>query len=64
MSDGGTLARAQAQGLDPEAALADNDSYAFFRALGDLIISGPTNTNVNDLWVGVIGSVPAPAASG
>ena len=55
VSDGSTLARARAGGLDPQAALADNDTYAFFHALGDLIISGPTNTNVNDLWMALIG---------
>jgi len=55
VADGTTLERARAMGLDPAAALADNDAYAFFDALGDLIISGPTNTNVNDLWLGLIG---------
>jgi hydroxypyruvate reductase len=43
-----TLARAAALGLDPEAYLADNDSYGFFAALGDLVTTGPTRTNVND----------------
>jgi len=43
-----TLARAQAQGLDAAARLADNDGYGFFSALGDLVITGPTLTNVND----------------
>lgn len=43
-----TLARARAKGLDPRARLADNDSYGFFRALGDLVVTGPTHTNVND----------------
>lgn len=56
VADGTTLARARAMGLDPVAALANNDAYTFFDALGDLIISGPTNTNVNDLWLGLIGS--------
>jgi hydroxypyruvate reductase len=37
--------------LEPEAALADNDAYPFFKALGDLIITGPTDTNVGDLQV-------------
>jgi hydroxypyruvate reductase len=46
---GATLARAQALGLDPYAYLARNDSYAFFTALDDLLITGPTQTNVNDL---------------
>jgi hydroxypyruvate reductase len=43
-----TLARARAKGLDGSAMLADNDGYGFFAALGDLVITGPTLTNVND----------------
>jgi glycerate 2-kinase len=46
---GETVARARALGLDPRAALEANDSYPFFDALGDLIRTGPTGTNVNDL---------------
>ncbi len=46
---GETLQRARALGLDPQAYLQNNDSYAFFSALGDLLITGPTGTNVNDL---------------
>jgi hydroxypyruvate reductase len=46
--DASTLARAQAQGLDPAAFLADNDSTGFFARLGDLLAPGPTATNVND----------------
>jgi hydroxypyruvate reductase len=49
VATGGTIARARSLGLDPEAYLADNDSYHFFDALGDLIRTGPTGTNVNDL---------------
>lgn len=49
--DGETLARATERGLDAEGALRDNDSYTFFDALGQLIKTGPTNTNVNDLYV-------------
>ena len=44
----GSLARAAALGLDARARLADNDGYGFFAALGDLVITGPTRTNVND----------------
>ena len=44
-----TLARAQALGLDARQMLSANMAYAFFEALGDLIITGPTRTNVNDL---------------
>ncbi len=43
-----TLARAQAAGLDPRLRLADNDGYGFFAGLGDLVMTGPTLTNVND----------------
>jgi hydroxypyruvate reductase len=43
-----TLARAQARGLDAPAMLANNDAYSFFEGLGDLIVTGPTRTNVND----------------
>lgn len=49
-----TLARAHAVGLDPQTYLAHNDSYSFFAALGDLVLTGPTGTNVNDLWFGLI----------
>ena len=43
-----TLARARAQGLDARKFLASNDSYGIFSALGDLVVTGPTRTNVND----------------
>jgi glycerate 2-kinase len=47
--DGTTLERAENAGLDPWSYLANNDSYNFFARLGDLLVTGPTNTNVNDL---------------
>ncbi|OHX13008.1 hydroxypyruvate reductase [Chromobacterium sphagni] len=43
-----TLARAAALGVDARARLADNDGYGFFAALDDLLVTGPTHTNVND----------------
>ncbi len=43
-----TLARADALGLKPLVFLDRNDSYRFFEALGNLVVSGPTHTNVND----------------
>jgi glycerate 2-kinase len=43
-----TLARAQFKGLDPAAALAENDAWSVFAALDDLLVTGPTFTNVND----------------
>jgi hydroxypyruvate reductase len=49
VATGETLARARSLGLDPAVYLANNDAYRFFRALGDLILTGPTGTNVNDL---------------
>ncbi|MGI4977860.1 MAG: glycerate kinase type-2 family protein [Janthinobacterium lividum] len=44
-----TLARARAAGLSPRAVLAGHDSYGLFSAIGDLVVTGPTLTNVNDL---------------
>jgi len=43
-----TPARAAAAGLPPDAFLANNDAWSFFEALGDLVATGPTQTNVND----------------
>jgi hydroxypyruvate reductase len=43
-----TLARARAQGLKVDDHLSRNDAYGFFSAIGDLVITGPTHTNVND----------------
>ncbi|HEX5414964.1 MAG TPA: glycerate kinase [Chloroflexota bacterium] len=53
--DGSTVGRALAQGMNPRAFLADNDSNTFFQRLGDLIVTGPTNTNVDDLYVIIVG---------
>ncbi|MGQ9917629.1 MAG: MOFRL family protein, partial [Bryobacteraceae bacterium] len=49
MADGATIARAAALGLDARRALANNDSYHFFEPLGDLVMTGPTGTNVMDI---------------
>lgn len=49
-----TLARATAAGLSVAEHLARNDGYRFFERLGDLVVTGPTHTNVNDfraIWV-------------
>ena len=43
-----SLERARGLGLDARTLLADNDAHAFFRALGDQVVTGPTLTNVND----------------
>ncbi len=58
VADGTTLARARAKGLDPVRHLARNDAYPFLDALGDLIRTGPTNTNVNDLMLILCGPSP------
>ena len=52
---GETVARARMLGLDPQAALETNDSYPLFDALGGLIHTGPTGTNVNDLLFVLVG---------
>jgi hydroxypyruvate reductase len=51
-ADGSTVARASALGLEPGAHLKNNDAYPFFKALGDLVVTGPTGTNVADLAIG------------
>lgn len=56
MVDGETTARLRAQGIDPRDALARNDSYTALAAAGDLIITGPTGTNVADLCFVVVGN--------
>jgi glycerate 2-kinase len=45
------LARARALGLNPQRLLSNNDGYGFFEALGGLVVTGPTRTNVNDFRV-------------
>jgi glycerate 2-kinase len=47
----GALADARAAGLDPQRLARNNDAYSFFQVLGDLVITGPTRTNVNDYRV-------------
>jgi hydroxypyruvate reductase len=49
IATGETVSRARALGLDPARFLRQNDSYSYFAELGDLILTGPTGTNVNDL---------------
>jgi glycerate-2-kinase len=50
--DNTTLGRARAAGLgDPGGFLSDNNAYAYFQALGDLVMTGPTGTNVGDIQV-------------
>lgn len=49
VADGTTLRRAREKGLEAEKFLQNNDSYRFFKPLGDLLVTGPTRTNVMDL---------------
>jgi glycerate-2-kinase len=51
VADDTVLARARGMGINPRAFLVNNDSYSFFEALGGQIVTGPTNTNVNDLYL-------------
>jgi glycerate-2-kinase len=49
--DGATVRRARSAGLDPAGRLADDDAYPVLAATGDLVVTGPTGTNVADLWM-------------
>jgi len=55
VADGATIQRARAIGLDPVGLLRNNDSHRLFRALGDLVVTGPTHTNVMDIRLLLIG---------
>jgi glycerate 2-kinase len=55
LADGTTVARAAERGLDARAFLSNNDAYHFFQPLNDLILTGPTNTNVNDVMMVLVG---------
>jgi glycerate 2-kinase len=52
--DSRSIDRATARGLDPLAALRENDTYPFFTALGDLFTPGPTGTNVMDMKIALL----------
>jgi hydroxypyruvate reductase len=56
IADGQSVARARAQDLDPAARLAENDSHPIFSSLGDLVMTGPTNTNLLDLYLVLVRS--------
>ncbi len=49
IADGHTTSRARSCGMDPRRHLVENDAYPLFERLGDLLLTGPTNTNVMDL---------------
>lgn len=54
IADSTTVKRANEKGLDVKMYLENNDSYSLFKKLNDLIITGPTNTNVNDLYMAFV----------
>jgi hydroxypyruvate reductase len=55
IADGTTVARAREKNLDPKDFLRRNDSYHFFQKLDDLILTGPTRTNVMDVYMLLVG---------
>ncbi|HEV8472323.1 MAG TPA: DUF4147 domain-containing protein [Methylomirabilota bacterium] len=57
--DAGTIARGERAGRAARAALDDNDAYTFLSGAGDLIVSGPTNTNLLDVYIVLHGDCPA-----
>ena len=59
-ADSTTVDRATQMGLDPDDYLNRNDSYRFFHALGDLLITGPTHTNVMDVRIILADKVTSP----
>ena len=52
--DGHSVERGRTAGIDPEACLLDNDSYTFLKRNGDLLVTGPTGTNVMDIQVTIV----------
>ena len=55
VADGDTIDRAESQGLSAISYLKDNDAYHFFKPLGDLVMTGPTGTNVADVAFVLVG---------
>ena len=58
-ADGASVARQRAAGVDARAALGANDAHRALAASGDLLVSGPTYTNLLDLYLVVHGACPA-----
>jgi hydroxypyruvate reductase len=54
-ADGATMARATEAGLDPMAYLRRNDAWTFFTHVGGLLVTGPSDTNVGDVQVALVG---------
>ncbi len=55
VADGNTVERALRVHMDPDSYLRENNSSPFFERLNDLVITGPTGTNVNDVFIGIVG---------
>jgi len=55
VADGNTVERGLRVRMDPESYLRENNSYQFFERLRDLVITGPTGTNVNDIFIAIVG---------
>jgi glycerate-2-kinase len=56
VADGSTVERGLRRGLDADTYLRENNSHEFFKKLKDLIVTGPTGTNVNDILIAIVGS--------
>jgi hydroxypyruvate reductase len=52
--NGSTVTRGREQGLDARDHLARNDAHTFLQAAGDLLVTGPTGTNVNDVVLALV----------
>jgi hydroxypyruvate reductase len=55
MVNGATIDQCQSLGLNPREALGNHDAYPLFERLGDLVKTGPTNSNVMDIMLGIVG---------
>jgi glycerate 2-kinase len=60
--NGSSAARARQMGLDPRARLDDNDSHPLLAGIGDLLVTGPTNTNLLDVYLVLVGRAGGGAA--
>ena len=56
IADGNTVARARNKGMDPREHLRRNDSYSLFQKLDDHLMTGPTLTNVMDIYMLLVGA--------
>ena len=56
VADGNTVERSLRIHMDPDSYLRENNSYPFFERLNDLVLTGPTGTNVNDIFIALVGA--------